>query len=80
MSNLTAHQRQVLEVMRDEPDALVYEKGAGWWCGCKQLDGRTAWFLIRAMLVTTNDEMTGDDPWYLELTESGLRAITEATP
>ena len=79
MSDLTAHQRRVLETMRDEPDALVYERGAGWWCGCHPLDGRTAWFLIRSMLVTTTEE-SDINPWYLELTESGLRAITEPTP
>lgn len=75
---LTEHRRLVLAIMAEKPDALVYEKGAGWYCGDSQLDGRTAWWLLRAGLVTTERGIS-DDPWYLKLTEAGLAALDAPT-
>lgn len=73
---MTAHQYRVLETVHDDDNALVYERGSGWWCGCERLDGKTAWVLIRAMLVTTTED-SSIDPWYLKITDHGERALRD---
>ena len=72
---LTDHRRLVLAIMAGEPDAVVYDKGAGWDCGYSKLDGNTAWWLIRAGLVTTDRE--DEDLWYLKITEAGQAALDD---
>lgn len=54
---LSPRQQEVLRLLARPTDVdLVYEEGAGWWCGCDRVSGRTALALLRLLLVTELSE------------------------
>lgn len=63
---LTKRQRELLEILKGGDEALVYDKGAGWWVGLERTSGRTAYWFIRNMLVS--EDSYSEDHFYINRT------------
>jgi hypothetical protein len=76
---LTKRQREVLTMLRDDPECdLAYSPGGGWWIGHEQTNGRLANSLIRAVLVNCYGLGTSFERY--EINESGRRALEGLPP
>jgi hypothetical protein len=81
---LTKQQREVLAILRDDPDQdgvlLTWEKGGGWWIGLRTVGGKLARFLIQNMLVSEESDSRAGIYEVYSINGSGLRALDGLPP
>lgn len=76
---LTKRQLEVLRIMRDEEEELVYERGCG-YVGDNRISGRTLFALLRCVAIS---EELGSEPGKFErysINETGREYLAHYTP
>ena len=75
---LTKRQLEVLRIMRDEDEDLVYERGEG-YVGDERISGRTLFALLRCCAIRAED---GSEPGGFErytINETGLGYLEQGS-
>ena len=76
---LTKRQREVLTVMRETGEELVYEPGGGWWFGEGRTNGKLGIRLLRLMLIALTQD-SHDAFQMFVINEAGRRALEGLPP
>jgi len=72
---LTKRQLEVLRILKEEEESILFDKGGGWYAGCEPTNGKLVNSLLRLCLLRADDNNRYGQTEYYEINGSGEEAL-----